>query len=90
MPFVYVIQGFDQGVREDIECSVFRIGRDSSNQLQLRDSEVSRHHAEIRLADGDVTVHDLGSSNGTFVNGCLLYTSPSPRDGLLSRMPSSA
>ena len=28
----------------------------------------------------------------TFVNnsGCLLYTSPSPRDGLLSRMPSSA
>ena len=27
--------------------------------------------------------------NGEFV-GCLLYTSPSPRDGLLSRMPSSA
>ena len=26
----------------------------------------------------------------TFYNGCLLYTSPSPRDGLLSRMPSSA
>ena len=25
-----------------------------------------------------------------FENGCLLYTSPSPRDGLLSRMPSSA
>ena len=26
----------------------------------------------------------------TFINPCLLYTSPSPRDGLLSRMPSSA
>ena len=26
----------------------------------------------------------------TFPKGCLLYTSPSPRDGLLSRMPSSA
>ena len=26
----------------------------------------------------------------TFINTCLLYTSPSPRDGLLSRMPSSA
>mgnify|MGYP003302840225 CR=1 FL=1 len=26
----------------------------------------------------------------TFTEGCLLYTSPSPRDGLLSRMPSSA
>ena len=27
---------------------------------------------------------------GSFLYGCLLYTSPSPRDGLLSRMPSSA
>ena len=31
----------------------------------------------------------LKKSNG-FLNCCLLYTSPSPRDGLLSRMPSSA
>ena len=31
---------------------------------------------------------DRGSNNGGY--GCLLYTSPSPRDGLLSRMPSSA
>ena len=29
-------------------------------------------------------------SKGQLVNTCLLYTSPSPRDGLLSRMPSSA
>ena len=37
-------------------------------------------------------VTDLGP-NAIFVSGdcsCLLYTSPSPRDGLLSRMPSSA
>ena len=31
-----------------------------------------------------------GSIGSTFNEGCLLYTSPSPRDGLLSRMPSSA
>ena len=46
--------------------------------------------------DGDGTIdkwidvyvkHD--DSNGRFII-CLLYTSPSPRDGLLSRMPSSA
>ena len=30
----------------------------------------------------------LGAAKGA--KGCLLYTSPSPRDGLLSRMPSSA
>ena len=31
-----------------------------------------------------------GTTNGTGGNGCLLYTSPSPRDATLSRMPSSA
>ena len=37
------------------------------------------------------TMDALYSQNPqAFVNGCLLYTSPSPRDGLLSRMPSSA
>ena len=32
----------------------------------------------------------MGSSDLVFILDCLLYTSPSPRDGLLSRMPSSA
>ena len=34
----------------------------------------------------------VGVNNASFevAKGCLLYTSPSPRDGLLSRMPSSA
>ena len=36
-----------------------------------------------------VTVHEVSSQLGRY-RGCLLYTSPSPRDGLLSRMPSSA
>ena len=38
---------------------------------------------------GQATVYGLGSGVGWFI-ACLLYTSPSPRDGLLSRMPSSA
>ena len=32
----------------------------------------------------------LGVDNVSYIKTCLLYTSPSPRDGLLSRMPSSA
>ena len=39
--------------------------------------------------DGISPAIDL-SFNFTFYGSCLLYTSPSPRDGLLSRMPSSA
>ena len=37
----------------------------------------------------DTTINNDGTVSGGF-NGCLLYTSPSPRDGLLARMPSSA
>ena len=39
--------------------------------------------------DGKVTRADVLKGRGVF-KACLLYTSPSPRDGLLSRMPSSA
>ena len=42
----------------------------------------------LAIADGDV--HGYGGGQPEPLKGCLLYTSPSPRDGLLSRMPSSA
>src|SRR5664279_6508036 len=38
----------------------------------------------------DRSIHGPADFVATNVVGCLLYTSPSPRDGLLSRMPSSA
>ena len=38
----------------------------------------------------DGLVSPAGEESARGVIGCLLYTSPSPRDGLLSRMPSSA
>ena len=39
---------------------------------------------------GSSLVESCVACHGTDGNSCLLYTSPSPRDGLLSRMPSSA
>lgn len=45
------------------------IGRGSDSDLQLLDQGVSRRHADVHLADGHVTVYDLGSTNGTSVNG---------------------
>ena len=36
------------------------------------------------------TIEMMLENNDIDISGCLLYTSPSPRDGLLSRMPSSA
>src|SRR5215217_2474211 len=46
-----------------------RIGRDPSNDVVLQDPNVSRFHAELALVGGAITVRDLGSSNGTRVDG---------------------
>jgi pSer/pThr/pTyr-binding forkhead associated (FHA) protein len=35
---------------------------------------VSRQHAQIRMASGAATVEDLGSKNGTWVNGARIFT----------------
>ena len=43
-------------------------------------------YLKLKVAQGDLTI-EVPAEN---VDLCLLYTSPSPRDGLLSRMPSSA
>src|SRR2546427_555348 len=47
----------------------FLIGRGADCNLRLRGTEISRHHCEIRLSKDEVSVTDLGSSNGTLVNG---------------------
>ena len=45
------------------------IGRHPSCEFAIRKSDVSRRHAEIRAVDGGYVLRDLGSTNGTFVNG---------------------
>jgi transcriptional regulator with GAF, ATPase, and Fis domain len=45
------------------------IGRDASSQLCIPDHLISRRHCAVELADGQCTLRDLGSSNGTYVNG---------------------
>jgi DNA-binding NtrC family response regulator len=49
--------------------TTLRVGRREGVALQLDDSQVSREHAELRPAPDGITVADLGSHNGTFVNG---------------------
>ena len=45
------------------------LGRSSECQLVFADDPVSRRHAELRLVEGRWMLRDLGSSNGTWVNG---------------------
>jgi pSer/pThr/pTyr-binding forkhead associated (FHA) protein len=45
------------------------IGRQSVCELAIRHEDVSRQHAEVCFEDGKFMLRDLGSTNGTFVNG---------------------
>lgn len=45
------------------------IGRDINNNIVINDAEVSRHHARLLPQAGSYMIEDLGSTNGTIVNG---------------------
>lgn len=52
------------------EETIVQLRRGSSScQIVLGDDTVSRRHAELRFEDGRWLLRDLGSSNGTYVNG---------------------
>ncbi|MBA3288803.1 MAG: DUF3662 domain-containing protein [Acidimicrobiia bacterium] len=57
------------------------VGRSSGNSIPLSDQNVSRHHAEIRPAAGAYVVADLGSTNGTMVNGTRIAGEQRLNDG---------
>jgi hypothetical protein len=45
------------------------VGRVEDNTFQIPDPSVSSHHAEILLRGSDIFIRDIGSTNGTFING---------------------
>ena len=67
-----VVQGKPEGKTIPITGDVFRVGRGLDCHLRPNSEEVSREHAEITLSETEAVVRDLGSRNGTWVNGQLL------------------
>lgn len=59
------------GVRREVAITTmpFRIGRQTGNELTLRDSRISRQQAQIIAPQGVYMIEDAGSRHGTFVNG---------------------
>ena len=57
-----------------ISAVPFRIGRNSDNNLRLTNRTVSGAHAELIFIENDLFVHDLKSTNGTFLNGRKVQT----------------
>ncbi|KAA1261205.1 Sporulation kinase E [Rubripirellula obstinata] len=70
MASLFVVRGRDQGKHFQLSRGAIKIGRDRNSEIQLSDSESSRHHAEIHSDSTDgFELVDLNSSNGTRVNG---------------------
>jgi hypothetical protein len=53
----------------ELHTGVNRLGRREDNDFQIDDPTVSSVHAEVRVNGDSIIVRDLGSSNGTFING---------------------
>ena len=53
----------------DLNKDIITLGRDITNDIVINDPEVSRHHGRLTRGGGGYTLEDLGSTNGTFVNG---------------------
>jgi pSer/pThr/pTyr-binding forkhead associated (FHA) protein len=70
-PTLEIISGNEQGKIARLKLKT-RVGRERDNDLVLTDPRISRYHALIELAEGQWVIRDLGSANGTLVNGQLI------------------
>ena len=66
-----VLKGAGVGARFLLDAVETKIGRDTSNEIQLDDITVSRSHAMISKKDG-YHIRDLGSLNGTYLNAIAI------------------
>ena len=60
------------GSRHMLDGDLVTIGRQSSCTIVIADNNISRVHARFRAGDNGWTIEDLGSTNGTKVNGVLI------------------
>ena len=72
----HVVAGPDAGGTVPLPPGRWRVGRAAGNAIRLHDPDASRVHAEVAVAATGASVRDLGSTNGTTVDG-----EPVGRDG---------
>jgi serine phosphatase RsbU (regulator of sigma subunit) len=83
---VELIDGFDVGRRFVIGPAGASIGRTLPAEIVLPDAEVSRAHCRLAIRGDDLVVVDLGSTNGTFVDGARIAEPASVPPGSVIRV----
>jgi DNA-binding response OmpR family regulator len=81
VPLLLVPEGDLQGSRWPLDKDEFLIGRGEECDLTISDRQVSRHHARIRRTPSGYRIEDLGSKNGTHLNGALIEAPELLQDG---------
>jgi pSer/pThr/pTyr-binding forkhead associated (FHA) protein len=69
---VVIVQGYAEGMEYLLTREYTVIGRDKEADIALKDSLVSRQHVAILYRDGNYTLKDLESTNGTRMSGTLI------------------
>ncbi|MBN1093775.1 FHA domain-containing protein [Blastococcus sp. TML/M2B] len=67
-----VLGGPDAGRAQALGRGVHVVGRDAGCDVRVADPDISRHHVEVRVGDGEVEVRDLGSTNGSVLDASRL------------------
>lgn len=80
-PQITGLQGEQANRRTPIGEAPITFGRNPDNTIVLNSGRSSRRHAEIRRAGSEYVLSDLGSANGTFVNGQRLAAPHTLRPG---------
>lgn len=74
-PTLTILKGPQTGSTFVLDSPEVTIGRDPGSAVFLNDMTVSRHHAVLRVSGLSATIEDLGSLNGTWVDGAIVNNS---------------
>ena len=75
-PVLSIVKGPQTGAAFELEDDETTIGRDPANGIFLNDMTVSRSHAKIIRDALGARIEDLGSLNGTWVDGAIVNDAP--------------
>jgi two-component system cell cycle response regulator len=68
-PYFIVLAGSNLGRMFRVEKGEVILGRSTNAQIRLEDDGISRNHARVTMRGEELWIEDLGSQNGTFING---------------------